>query len=119
MIYSGLGQLDLAERFYREALALGQRMGDQMAPTRYKTNLARLLLWNGKQEEAQQLVRESLALGQALAYPLYEAYARSYLGQILLHSGQYEQARRQADKARLILNNLRDRCNYPTVAHLL
>jgi predicted ATPase/DNA-binding SARP family transcriptional activator len=104
LIYRSRGRLDEAEQLQREALDLGQRVGDRMALTRYKINLARTLLWQGNQAEAQRLARECLAMGQELSYPLYEGWSRSYLSEILLHAGQYGRARRQAERARFILD---------------
>ncbi|MCO5200038.1 MAG: tetratricopeptide repeat protein, partial [Anaerolineae bacterium] len=91
-IHMDLGHLELAEQQFRQALHLCEEINYLRDLGWSQANLARMLLWRGKSDEAHQLAHRSLATALELGNRDDETNAHLTICGILIYSGQYAQA---------------------------
>jgi serine/threonine protein kinase/predicted ATPase len=91
-IYEQRGDLDTATRYFDDALALAQTLGDIVEEERARTAIAYRLLRNGSladaEREFQQLLQRAQARGESLSVA---NYIRA-LGAVAHERGQYDEA---------------------------
>ena len=104
VIQRNLGQLAEAERLGREAVTVGQLLGEHAGGI--YGSLALTLLWCGKLDEAYQLTAETLTIAQDQSNRRVEAEGYYRLAEILLHQGQYQLAGKQAQKGLSIAQSI-------------
>jgi tetratricopeptide (TPR) repeat protein len=104
------GDYALAERHYREALALERQVGTQEGPANVLGNLAAAVLRQGDPAEALRLYHESLTLRLALQHPRGIAICLEGLGAVAVALGRFGEAARfygAAERLRETINSPR------------
>ncbi len=104
VIQRNLGQLAEAERLAREAVAVGELLGEHAGGI--YGSLALTLLWCGKLDEAYQLAAATLTIAQDQSNRRVESEGYYRLAEILLHQGQYQLAGKQAHKGLSIAQSI-------------
>ncbi|MBA2278275.1 MAG: tetratricopeptide repeat protein [Chloroflexia bacterium] len=105
-----LADFERAERYYREALALYEEVGDQDGIADELNNLGLLPLIQGNRAEARELLERSLALRRVIGDKSGMPNTLSNLGDIALYEGDLdaaEQFHREALAVREELHNQR------------
>jgi tetratricopeptide (TPR) repeat protein len=97
--YLEIGAYAEAERWLRQALEGGRRMGLQNVVATAKHNLGRALQHQGRIDEALAIENEALDAFAAQGDGRLEAAARTYLAGILASRGDYVQAEAQLRQA--------------------
>ena len=86
------GRLERAVGYFRAGLALAQKYGDKRNFALVQSELADILLHQGKDDEAADLLREALAVGHELAEKNILKSCLIGLATVARHAAQYEQA---------------------------
>jgi predicted ATPase/DNA-binding SARP family transcriptional activator len=104
------GDYALAERHYREALALERTVGTQEGPANVLGNLAAVVLRQGDPAEALRLYHESLTLRLALQHPRGIAICLEGFGAVSVALSRFGEAARfygAAERLREVINSPR------------
>jgi signal transduction histidine kinase len=108
-----LGQLhalhhryDSAEYYYRAALRLDKRIGEQFSFVQTQVGLAEVLLEQHRAIEAVQLLRPALRGARQLHSPALEAQARQNLAAALAGTGQGLEAYQQASASQVLRDSI-------------
>src|SRR6185295_15516649 len=100
------GDLDAAERDYREALRIDRRIGDHHGIAIRTSNLAQLALDREDWNSAEVLAREALTLSENLGRQELVAYNFHRVAEALLRQGKKAEARLYAQRAVIIFTRL-------------
>jgi tetratricopeptide (TPR) repeat protein len=116
--HQDLGHLDEAERLHREALNVALTIGYKGIFSWQYANLARMVLWQGKLEEASQIAKESVAIVKQLGGRDDEITGRLTVGGVQVYAGQYQQARHELAKISSVVESEGNACHKAWIAHL-
>jgi eukaryotic-like serine/threonine-protein kinase len=94
-----IGAFADAERYLREALASGTRMGLSHVIATAKHNLGRALQRQGRLDEAEEIERAAVAAFEGQGDKRLEAASRFYLGEILVERGDVDTGEREIRRA--------------------
>jgi tetratricopeptide (TPR) repeat protein len=94
-----IGAFADAERYLREALDSGTRMGLSHVIATAKHNLGRALQRQGRLDEAEEIERAAVAAFEGQGDKRLEAASRFYLGEILVERGDIDTGEREIRRA--------------------
>lgn len=93
-IYLALGEVEQAERWLQDGLAVWQRRGFRAQQSQALLGLGDVEALTGRLESAREHFTTALTLAAESSYPLGEATARRRLAEVLLDLGQIDDAER-------------------------
>jgi tetratricopeptide (TPR) repeat protein len=94
--------------YFRQALALAEKSGNQKSLASFCNNLGQLALDRNRSSNARPWFERGLALARTVGRQDQIAIAQSGLAQVLEAEQQYAEALRYAEQALLIYERLRD-----------
>ena len=113
------GDYDEAERQYRRALDIFERLGDQASAATGYHNLGILAQRRGDYDEAERLYGRALDIRERLGDQAGMADSYGQLGRLANDRGDYDEAERQYRRALDIFKRLGDQAKIATVYHQL
>lgn len=104
--YADQGDMDSADSFFNEAIAIARRMNNEVAETTRRGNYGWFLLATGRHEQALSMLEYALRLSKNLGLNLQAAIQTDNMGLTYDNMGNYEKGLAQHQEAAALVESL-------------
>jgi len=111
IVLENLGDLDEAEKFYKESLKISEEIGDRVSIAASLHQLGNIFLGRGDLDEAEKFYRESLKISEEIGARVSIAASLHQLGNIFLGRGDLDEAEKYYKKSLKIREEIGDRAS--------